>query len=61
MCRALSTMNPLWQTLAEAEEAVRSGKRSVIIFIRDHNARGQEISGYIDYGHRSAQPQVVTC
>ena len=54
-------MNPLWQTLAEAEEAVRSGKRSVIIFIRDHNARGQEISGYIDYGHRSAQPQVVTC
>ena len=23
-----------------------------IIFIRDKNARGQEISGYIDYAHR---------
>lgn len=23
-----------------------------VIFIRDHNAGGQEVSGYIDYAHR---------
>lgn len=23
-----------------------------IIFIRDHNTAGQEVSGYIDYAHR---------
>eukprot|EP00929_Paragymnodinium_shiwhaense_P044511 TRINITY_DN22826_c0_g1_i1.p1 TRINITY_DN22826_c0_g1~~TRINITY_DN22826_c0_g1_i1.p1 ORF type:complete len:236 (+),score=56.93 TRINITY_DN22826_c0_g1_i1:76-783(+) len=38
--------------LACREEYVRNGKLSTIIFIRDRNARGQEISGYIDYGHR---------
>lgn len=38
--------------LACREELVRNGKLSTIIFIRDRNAKGQEISGYIDYGHR---------
>jgi hypothetical protein len=52
--------------LAEREEVVRSGKLAVsfvncmwvtsqfqcIIFIRDKNKKGQEISGYIDYAHR---------
>src|SRR6185312_11955640 len=26
--------------------------RQCIIFIRDYNSKGQEISGYIDYAHR---------
>jgi hypothetical protein len=43
---------PFLQALAEREELVRSGKLSTIIFIRDFNAKGQEVSGYIDYGHR---------
>ncbi|KAM6953973.1 cilia- and flagella-associated protein 299 [Aplochiton taeniatus] len=38
--------------LAGREEANRSGKMTTIIFIRDRNALGQEISGYIDYSHR---------
>ncbi|XP_058231209.1 cilia- and flagella-associated protein 299 [Hemibagrus wyckioides] len=40
------------RALAEREEANRSGKNHSIIFIRDHSACGQEISGYIDYAHR---------
>merc|ERR1712100_722765 len=43
---------PFLRHLAVREELVRNGKMSTIIFIRDRNARGQEISGYIDYGHR---------
>ncbi|XP_072449646.1 cilia- and flagella-associated protein 299 isoform X1 [Chiloscyllium punctatum] len=38
--------------LAEREEANRSGRMASIIFIRDYNSHGQEISGYIDYSHR---------
>ena len=38
--------------LASREEANRSGKMTSIVFIRDNNQRGQEISGYIDYAHR---------
>ncbi|XP_072352341.1 cilia- and flagella-associated protein 299 [Scyliorhinus torazame] len=38
--------------LAEREEANRNGKMTSIIFIRDYNSHGQEISGYIDYSHR---------
>ncbi|XP_065835007.1 cilia- and flagella-associated protein 299-like [Oscarella lobularis] len=41
-----------WTALAEREEANRSGKMTTIIFIRDKNAKGQEISGYIDYANR---------
>ncbi|KXJ20692.1 cilia- and flagella-associated protein 299 [Exaiptasia diaphana] len=40
------------KALAEREEANRSGKMTSIIFIRDKNSKGQEISGYIDYAHR---------
>ncbi|XP_034287093.1 cilia- and flagella-associated protein 299 isoform X2 [Pantherophis guttatus] len=40
------------KALAEREEANRNGKVSSIIFIRDRNARGQEVSAYIDYAHR---------
>jgi len=43
---------PFLQALAEREEAVRNGKLTCIIFIRDKNRKGQEISGYIDYAHR---------
>ena len=31
---------------------VRNGKLTTIIFIRDRNHKGQEVSGYIDYAHR---------
>ncbi|XP_074849846.1 cilia- and flagella-associated protein 299 [Carettochelys insculpta] len=40
------------KALAEREEANRSGKMASIIFIRDRNSRGQEVSAYIDYAHR---------
>ncbi|XP_022063951.2 cilia- and flagella-associated protein 299 [Acanthochromis polyacanthus] len=40
------------KALAEREEANRSGKMTSVIFIRDHNTLGQEVSGYIDYTHR---------
>ena len=38
--------------LSKREESVRNGKLTTIIFIRTINNRGQEISGYIDYGYR---------
>ena len=38
--------------LADREEANRTGRMTSIIFIRDKNAKGQEISGYIDYASR---------
>merc|ERR1712150_157803 len=44
--------DPFLKALAQREEANRSGKMTSIIFIRDKNARGQEISGYIDFAHR---------
>lgn len=40
------------QALAEREELVRSGKLTTIIFLRDFNSKGQEVSGYIDLAHR---------
>ncbi|CAH8458670.1 unnamed protein product [Schistosoma turkestanicum] len=43
---------PFIQALAEREDSNRTGEISTIIFIRDKNYRGQEISGYIDYAHR---------
>jgi len=43
---------PLLKALAQREEAVRNGKLTTIIFIRDLNAKKQEVSGYIDYAHR---------
>ncbi|XDB51535.1 PREDICTED: uncharacterized protein C4orf22 homolog isoform X3 [Capra hircus] len=38
------------KALAAREEDNRSGKS--VIFIRDKNSHGQEVSGYIDYAHR---------
>ena len=38
--------------LLQKNRLVQKGKLSVIIFIRDYNSQGQEISGYIDFGHR---------
>lgn len=42
----------LLSALADREELVRNGKLTCIIFIRDKNQKGQEVSGYIDYAHR---------
>jgi hypothetical protein len=60
--------SPLLAALAEREEKNRNGKlmvrfvavrarllttpRQTIVFIRDRNAAGQEVSGYIDFAHR---------
>ncbi|XP_067935540.1 cilia- and flagella-associated protein 299-like [Watersipora subatra] len=44
--------DPFLKALANREESNRSGKMTTIVFIRDKNSRGQEISGYIDYAHR---------
>merc|ERR1712076_307792 len=44
--------DPFLSALAEREEANRTGRMTSIIFIRDRNSRGQEISGYIDYASR---------
>lgn len=44
--------NTFLNELAKREEVVRNGKLTTILFIRCTNNRGQEISGYIDYGHR---------
>lgn len=40
------------QALAERERAVRDGALATVIFLRSRNAKGHEVSGYIDYGHR---------
>nr|XP_055169195.1 cilia- and flagella-associated protein 299 isoform X3 [Nyctereutes procyonoides] len=40
------------KALALREEDNRNGKVSTVIFIRDRNSHGQEVSGYIDYAHR---------
>lgn len=44
--------SPFLAALAEREEMVRNGKLTTVLFIRDRNAKGQEVSGYIDYAHR---------
>lgn len=43
---------PFLQALANREELIRTGKLTTIVFIRDKNSKGQEISGYIDIAHR---------
>eukprot|EP00983_Pelagomonas_calceolata_P027357 859505-Pelagomonas_calceolata.AAC.2 len=43
------------QALKDREEAVRNGKLTTIIFIRDVNSKKQEVSGYIDFGYRSVK------
>ncbi|GAQ81724.1 hypothetical protein KFL_000890130 [Klebsormidium nitens] len=44
--------HPLLMALAQREEPVRSGKLATIIFVRDVNSKGQEVSAYIDYAQR---------
>merc|ERR1711909_149635 len=44
--------DPLLAALAAREAANRNGKMTSIVFIRDRNPKGQEISGYIDYAYR---------
>ena len=46
------SQNPFLQALADREEMVRTGKLTTIIFIRDKNNKGQEVSAYIDLAHR---------
>lgn len=43
---------PFLQALATREELVRNGKLTTIIFVRDFNSKGHEVSGYIDLAHR---------
>ena len=43
---------PFLLALSKREELVRNGKLTSIIFIRDRNSRGQEVSAYIDFAHR---------
>ncbi|EFJ29413.1 hypothetical protein SELMODRAFT_91784, partial [Selaginella moellendorffii] len=43
---------PVLQALAEREIPIRNGTLSTIVYIRDFNAKGHEISGYVDYGER---------
>lgn len=45
---------PFLQALAAREGLVRSGKLNLIIFIRDFNHKGQEVSGYVDFAQRLA-------
>ncbi|CAL8247810.1 unnamed protein product [Merluccius merluccius] len=40
------------KALAEREENNHNGILNSIIYIRDRNAGGQEVSGFIDYAHR---------
>ena len=40
------------EALAVREESNRNGRMTSILFIRDYNTAGQEISGYIDLAHR---------
>ena len=49
---ALLARYPFLRHLAAREELVRNGKLTTIIYIRDKNSKGQEVSGYIDYAHR---------
>ena len=49
---------PFLQALATREELVRTGKLTTIVFIRDFNSKGQEISGYIDLAHACA-PKIL--
>lgn len=44
--------SPFLLALGNREELVRNGKLTSIIFVRDVNSKGQEVSGYIDYAHR---------
>eukprot|EP00614_Pseudopedinella_elastica_P017589 CAMPEP_0172649718 /NCGR_PEP_ID=MMETSP1068-20121228/241931_1 /TAXON_ID=35684 /ORGANISM="Pseudopedinella elastica, Strain CCMP716" /LENGTH=157 /DNA_ID=CAMNT_0013464077 /DNA_START=187 /DNA_END=657 /DNA_ORIENTATION=+ len=44
--------SPLLAELGQREELIQAGKLSTILFLRGPNSKGQEVSGYIDLGHR---------
>jgi hypothetical protein len=44
--------SPFLSAIADREELCRIGKLSTILFIRDRNSYGQEVSGYIDLNDR---------
>ena len=50
--RPLSSLPPFLRALAEREESIRTGRLSCIAYLRHHNAKGQEVSGYIDINDR---------
>lgn len=54
------TPYPLLAALAEREEALRTGKLSSILFLRERNAKGQEVSGYIDIADRMKTEDFVS-
>eukprot|EP00730_Choanoeca_flexa_P005491 TRINITY_DN11956_c0_g8_i4.p1 TRINITY_DN11956_c0_g8~~TRINITY_DN11956_c0_g8_i4.p1 ORF type:complete len:225 (+),score=33.87 TRINITY_DN11956_c0_g8_i4:33-707(+) len=47
-----TSLSPFLEALAEREEPHRTGKMMSILFLRAHNSKGQEVSGYIDLTHR---------
>ncbi|CAF1492219.1 unnamed protein product, partial [Didymodactylos carnosus] len=49
---SLTVIEPFAKALAFREEANRTTKLLTIIFIRDKNSVGREISAYIDFAHR---------
>ncbi|CAF5173949.1 unnamed protein product, partial [Rotaria magnacalcarata] len=49
---SLTVIEPFAQALASREEANRTTRLLTIIFIRDRNNIGHEISAYIDYAYR---------
>ncbi|XP_058492364.1 cilia- and flagella-associated protein 299 isoform X2 [Solea solea] len=51
-CAGKELRDDFLKALAEREEANRSGRMNSLVFIRDQNPRGQEVSGYIDLAHR---------
>ena len=50
--RPLSSLPPFLRALAEREESIRTGRLSCIAYLRHHNTKGQEVSGYIDINDR---------
>jgi hypothetical protein len=49
---SLTVVEPLAKALAAREEANRTTRLLTIIFVRDQNDLGHEISAYVDYAHR---------
>jgi hypothetical protein len=50
---------PLLQALADREQNNRDGKMTTIIFIRDKNSKGEEISGCVRTPGRCLHPNYM--
>eukprot|EP01035_Chromulina_nebulosa_P019803 gene19803-25745_t len=50
---------PFLKALASREDLIRTSKLTTIVFIRDYNSKGHEISGYIDIAHRMRSEDFV--